>query len=114
MSALSRRTFLSGRWKTSTEAAPRWVPVARLAELVPGSLVRVRRADLFLDVSSSALGVRALLESGRGVALRLAKDGAVEANLELEWPANRMLSFMTGEPIEVRNEVPMDKGVIHD
>lgn len=85
------------------QARPRavdWQPIGRLADLVPGTCMQKSAGGIQLTLSSSGVGIRATTNEGTTIALRAAPGGALEANPGLPWPATRVLSHLSCEPVD--------------
>ena len=72
--------------------------VGRLVDFVPGVERQFTVGIGTLTVHSCGDGIWAERNDGRRVAMRAEARGVIVAELENDWPPNRMLSHLTGEP----------------
>lgn len=86
-----------------------WVVVGRMAEFAPGVVREVSVGAVTLAIRSQADGLWVERAGMQRVALRTESGGVVLANLSMEWPDNRMLSHLTGEPTDVESVESRDE-----
>lgn len=94
------RSFYLESENKSTETLSQWLEVGSFSLLTPGcsSTVFLNGHELLLE--SDENGIWLSHKNGNRVALRLAQGGVVLANLFEEWPKTRVLSQISGEPVE--------------
>lgn len=87
--------------------APCWVPIGRLADFPPGSVVRVNDHKQLLRSLPEGLMAQDATESAADLVrpLRLEQNGQVYLNATGRWEAGTVLSVMTGSPICLQEEV---------
>lgn len=80
-----------------------WIEVGRMADFVPGMKREITVGDRTMTLRSHADGLWVERATGERAALRMEPGGVVLVHVGIHWPANRMLSHLTGQPIDAES-----------
>lgn len=83
------------------EPQSEWIAIAKQSEMSPGVEKKVIIENLSLTLHSSGEGIWVDLEDGKRIALRVEAMGVISAKPDIEWPAYRVLSHITGEVVDL-------------
>lgn len=78
-----------------------WFAVGRIAEMVPGASVRSFAGEVSVILHSNQIGVRAEIASKNYIALRAETNGTLLAQPGTLWPASRVLSHISNQPLDL-------------
>jgi hypothetical protein len=84
-------------------AEAQWFNIGRVAQMTPGAMVKSIAGQIPIILFSDQVGVRAEASDGRCIALRAEPNGALMADPTQTWPAGRVLSHLSNQPIDLDN-----------
>ena len=87
---------------------PEWIAVGKISDMRPGTNISIVVTGETLILRADGEGVwlttEKPVEKKRRLAIRLGPGGIILANLDLEWPKNRILSHSSGESKDLTDE----------